>query len=199
MTGRVGVYNSLAMATIKLAAGLGNPGDAYAGTRHNAGVWFVDGVAGEVGVDFSNKSSVGGGLAVTGGVRLLKPNTFMNESGQSVGAAARYFGIAPEEVLVAHDEVDLPPGAARLKFGGGDAGHRGLRDVSRALGGRDYWRLRIGVGNGVGGAGDYVLRKPPAAERELIDNALRRATAVWDTIAAGDMQKAMLILHTAES
>ena len=188
------------MAAIKLAAGLGNPGDAYASTRHNAGAWFVDGVAGEVGVDFSNKSNVGGELAsVPGGMRLLKPNTFMNESGQSVGAAARYFGVAPEEILVAHDEVDLPPGAARLKFGGGDAGHRGLRDVSRALGGRDYWRLRIGVGNGVGGAGDYVLRKPPAAERELIDNALRRAMAVWDTIAAGDMQKAMLILHTAES
>ncbi len=184
--------------TIKLAAGLGNPGERYAQTRHNAGEWFADALAQSAGQTFTRKRALGGELATVGGARLLKPESFMNESGRCVAAAAKFYGVAAEEILIAHDEADLPPGAARLKFGGGEAGHNGLRDVSAALASRDYWRLRLGVGKNenTGDTADYVLRAPSAAERELIFSALRRALAVWEEIANGNMQRAMLILHT---
>lgn len=132
----------------------------------------------------------------SGFVRLLKPDSYMNESGAAVVAAARYFDIKPQEILIAHDEADLPPGAAKLKRGGGEAGHRGLLDISRALASRDYWRLRLGVGKGAGGAGEHVLRRPPKAERDLINNAIHRAAQLWREITGGRMERAMMILHS---
>ena len=193
------------MAGIKIVAGLGNPGERYADTRHNAGVWFVDAIADSFGANFSAKKNIGATIAKTGGIAnattlpaviLLKPESYMNESGTAVAAAARYFEAAANEVLIAHDEVDLPPGAAKLKFGGGEAGHKGLLDVSRAFGSRDYWRLRFGVGRGEFDTADYVLRRPPSAERELITAAINRAAQVWQEITGGDMPQAMLKLHT---
>lgn len=189
-----------------LVAGLGNPAGRYGDTRHNAGFWFVDAVAGCFGESFAAKKSIGAQMAkvattteadsaAPGIVRLLKPDAYMNESGAAVAAAARYFGIAPGRILIAHDEADLPPGAAKLKLGGGEAGHRGLLDISRALATREYWRLRIGIGKGADGAGGHVLRRPPKAERDLIDDAISRAVRLWREITGGRMEKAMMTLH----
>ena len=178
-----------------LAVGVGNPGAAYARTRHNAGVWFLRALAEAHGASFSPKKSLHGELATVGGCRLLIPNTYMNESGRAAAAAAAYYKIAPEAMLVAHDEADLPPGAARLKFGGGDAGHNGLADIRRHLGG-DYWRLRLGVGRGGHDLADYLLSSPAEEERELIHAAILRAAAQWSDIAAARWQEAMQTLHT---
>lgn len=188
----------------RLLVGLGNPGGEYSATRHNAGFWLADAAAGRLGVSFDYKkkfdaevagyTALGGG----GGFWIVKPQTFMNLSGAAVAAAARFFGAAAADILVAHDEVDLPPGVLRLKFGGGTAGHNGLADINRALGGGDYWRLRIGVGRGVGVLGDAVLRKPPAEEMEKISAAVDNFFAVWPQVAADDYQSAMQVLHSAE-
>ncbi|MGI9297853.1 MAG: aminoacyl-tRNA hydrolase [Gammaproteobacteria bacterium] len=178
-----------------LVVGLGNPGEQYAHTRHNAGFWFLDALAAKIGATFANKFH--GQFAATPGCRLLRPATFMNESGRAVAAARAYFRLPPENVLVAHDEADLPPGAAKLKFGGGDAGHNGLADISRALGGRGYWRLRLGVGKKSGGdIAGYVLSRASKSERTQIEDAVARALEIWPQIAAGEWQTAMLKLHT---
>lgn len=178
-----------------LVAGLGNPGEQYAQTRHNAGFWFLDALAAKVGAAFANKFH--GQFAAIPGCKLLRPATFMNDSGRAVAAARAYFRIPAESILVAHDEADLPPGAARLKFGGGDAGHNGLADISRALGERGYWRLRIGVGKRNGGdIANYVLARAPKSERAEIENAILRALEIWPQIAAEDWQNAMLKLHS---
>lgn len=159
-------------------AGLGNPGSKYDSTRHNAGFWAVDAIAETLGGHWSEerkfKASVAR-LTVDGvDIRLLRPHTFMNRSGQSVGALAQFFRIAPEEILVIHDELDLPPGRLRLKCGGGHGGHNGLKDIQAALGSANFWRLRIGIGHP--GHRDavvgYVLTSPPPDERRLIEDAV---------------------------
>ena len=191
------------MATnIRLVAGLGNPGREYASTRHNAGFWFADALAGKLSASFSPEAKFAGAVAKSGELRIVKPSTFMNLSGQSVGALARFFAIAPEEILVVHDELDLRPGEAKMKFGGGHAGHNGLRDLQVHLASPDFWRLRIGIGHPRDTelteqeVVDYVLRPPRKEEADAIDEAIDRALAAWPDIAKGDMERAMLALHT---
>ena len=188
---------------MKLIVGLGNPGKKYEATRHNAGFWWADEVARATNAAFRSESRFSGEVArVTGtDLWLLKPQTFMNQSGRAVGALASFYRIAPADVLVAHDELDLPPGTVRLKFGGGLSGN-GLKDVAAVLGTRDFWRLRIGIGHPRERAAseqevvDYVLHPPRAEEAAAIREAIDKAMAVWPFIAAHDMEKAMLRLHT---
>ena len=187
---------------IRLVAGLGNPGRGYAGTRHNAGFWFVDELAGRLNATFAAEAKFGGDLAKAGALRLVKPMTFMNLSGRAVAAAARFFGVQPAEILVVHDELDLLPGKAKMKFGGGHAGHNGLRDIQAQLGSADFWRLRIGIGHprdselAQQDVVDYVLKPPRSEERAAIDEAMLRALKAWPAIAQGDMEDAMMTLHT---
>ena len=189
---------------MKLIVGLGNPGRKYEATRHNAGFWFVEEVARASRAEFRREARFNGEVARLPGsdVWLLKPETFMNESGRAVGALGSFYRIAPDEILVAHDELDLPPGDVRLKFGGGLSGHNGLRDVAPGLGTRDFWRLRIGIGHprdtpaSAQEPVDYVLRSAGAEERKAIDLAIGKAMEVWPLIATHDMQGAMLKLHT---
>ncbi len=186
---------------IKLIAGLGNPGDKYSKTRHNAGFWFLDTLAESHNVRFKSDKKLFGETATISyknqDIRLLKPTTFMNASGQSVSAAAKYFKIAVPNILVAHDELDIPAGSVRLKFAGGHGGHNGLRDM-KALGSNEYWRLRIGIGHpgDKSQVHDHVLKNPGKAEREAIDKALSYVDDVLDNILQGDMEKAMHHLHT---
>ena len=187
---------------IRLVAGLGNPGRGYASTRHNAGFWFADALASKLGVAFSNEARFTAEVAKAGDVRICKPMTFMNGSGRAVAAVARFFGIGPDAILVAHDELDLRPGEAKMKLGGGHAGHNGLRDIHAHLGSADFWRLRLGIGHPRDTALpereviDYVLKPPDAADRGAIDAAIVRALDAWRDIAAGEMERAMMILHT---
>ena len=162
--------------------GLGNPGARYAGTRHNAGVDFARALARERGILLRADKKLFSecGRSPDGDFWLAMPDLFMNESGAAVAAVAQWRNLRPERILVAHDEIDLPPGVARFKFGGGEAGHNGLRDITQKIGTRDYWRLRIGVGRPEQGredAADYVLRRPPPAEAEKIAAAIDRARA----------------------
>ena len=187
---------------IKLFVGLGNPGAEYEATRHNAGFWWIDALARELKTTLVPERGYHGLLARTSvaghSVWLLQPQTFMNLSGKSVAALARFYKIAPEEILVAHDELDLPAGEAKLKQGGGHAGHNGLRDIHAQLGTGDYWRLRIGIGH----PGDrdevvgWVLRKPPADELALIDGAITRSAQALDQLVAGEMERATVQIHT---
>ena len=189
---------------IKLFVGLGNPGAEYAATRHNAGFWWIDQLARRLNVSLTLERAYKGRVArasVAGqSVWLLEPQTFMNLSGQSVSALARFFKIAPEEILVAHDELDLPAGEAKLKFGGGHAGHNGLRDIHAQLGTGDYWRLRLGIGHPgarhevVG----WVLQRPPLDEQIAIEQAADRAAAAFELLAAGDMNAATQRIHTSK-
>ena len=186
---------------IRLLVGLGNPGPEYEATRHNAGFWFIDEVARKLGASLTPERSYFGRVARVnrpdGPVWLLQPMTFMNLSGKSVAALARFFKIAPHEILVAHDELDLMPGQAKMKLGGSHAGHNGLKDIHAQLGSPEYWRLRLGIGHpGVKGEViDYVLRKPPLAEREAIDRITEQAVKTLDLILAGDMERAMMKVH----
>jgi len=188
---------------IRLIAGLGNPGPEYAETRHNAGFWFVDRLAQHFGAVWRSENRFRSELAtaVIGGydVRLLKPQTFMNRSGFGVGGLANYFRIAPEELLVAHDELDLGPGLVRFKHGGGHAGHNGLRDIVAVLGSRDFSRIRIGIGHPGDSAAvvNYVLSKPSLADRKAIESGLDDALDVVEEIVEGEFQKAMNSLHRA--
>ena len=187
---------------IRLVAGLGNPGRGYAGTRHNAGFWFADALAAKLGAAFSHETRFAADVAKAADVRICKPMTFMNASGRPVAALARFFGIAPDAILVVHDELDLPPGEVKMKLGGGHAGHNGLRDIHAHLGTPDYWRLRLGIGHPRDSAMparevvDYVLKPPEVADRDAIDAAIGRALGAWGDIAAGDMERAMMALHT---
>ena len=192
-----------AMAPIRLVAGLGNPGREHLGTRHNAGFWFADGLASKLGAAFRSEGKFQGQIAKDAGdLRLLKPMTYMNLSGRSVSAAARFFAIAPDEILVVHDELDLLPGEATMKFGGGIAGHNGLRDVAGQLGTPNFWRLRLGIGHPRDSAipqqdvADYVLAPPAATDTMAIEAAIDRAIDAWPAIAAGEFERAMLLLHT---
>ena len=189
---------------IKLFVGLGNPGPEYAATRHNAGFWWIDQLARRLNAPLALERAYKGRVArasVAGqSVWLLQPQTFMNLSGQSVSALARFFKITPDEILVAHDELDLPAGEAKLKFGGGHAGHNGLRDIHAQLGTADYWRLRLGVGHP--GARQevvgWVLQKPPLDEQIAIEQAIDRAAAAFELLAAGDMNAATQRIHTSK-
>lgn len=190
-------------AGIRLIVGLGNPGREYADTRHNAGFWFCERLADRLGVSLSVESRFHGlvGLGRQQGVWLLLPQTFMNRSGQAVGALARFHRIPPAEILVVHDELDIPPGQLRLKFGGGLGGHNGLKDITAHLGTQDYWRLRIGIGH----PGDrnevvnYVLKPPRREERDEIDPAIDRALELWPLIQAGDWNSAVKRANTKPS
>ena len=187
--------------SIRLVVGLGNPGKEHERTRHNAGFWLVERYAQANGIvlrkDPKFKALVGKDAA---GTWLLLPQSFMNLSGQPVQMLAGFFKIKPEEIVVVHDELDFPPGVAKLKQGGGIAGHNGLRDISQRLASHDYWRLRLGVGKpppGIEG-GDYVLQKPSAEDRAAIDAAVDKSIGVLPLMLAGDMQNAMLKLHTED-
>lgn len=191
-------------ASISLIVGLGNPGPKYADTRHNAGFWFVDLLAARYGAVFRSETRFHGELAsiqVAGReCRLLKPSTFMNRSGQAVSSLSHYFKIPPEQILVAHDELDLAAGVARFKRGGGHAGHNGLRDTMAALGSRDFCRLRIGIDHPQDRAAvvDYVLGRPSRADALAIEDALEDAVLALPDLLAGDIQKAMNRLHGAK-
>lgn len=186
---------------IALIVGLGNPGDRYLKTRHNAGFWLLDALAAHHQASFSlekkffaEMSSV---MIGTQKVRLAKPQTFMNESGRAVGAIARFYDIAPEEILVVHDEMDLPEGTAKLKHGGGHGGHNGLRDIINVLGSRDFYRLRIGIDHPADKqVVDYVLGTPSKAKQALIDDALTRGERAIDMLVTDGAEKAMNWLHT---
>jgi PTH1 family peptidyl-tRNA hydrolase len=189
---------------IKLFVGLGNPGPEYEDTRHNAGFWWIDGLARELKVTLQPERSYYGLAAranVDGhNVWLLQPQTYMNLSGKSVGALARFFKILPEEVLVVHDELDMLPGQAKLKRGGGHAGHNGLRDIHAQLGTPDYWRLRIGIGHPGDRAevANWVLKKPAPDQRTLIEDAIVHSLRSWRMLQAGEMEKATLQIHTTK-
>lgn len=188
----------------KLLVGLGNPGPEYAATRHNAGFWWLDAVARELKVSLQPDRAYHGLAARTtvGGetVWLLAPQTFMNLSGKSVAALARFFKIAPQDILVAHDELDIVPGEAKLKFGGGHAGHNGLRDIHAQLGTGDYWRLRIGVGHpGVKSEViHWVLKKPSQEHRQAIEDSITRSLNALPHLVAGEMEKATMLVHTSK-
>jgi PTH1 family peptidyl-tRNA hydrolase len=188
-------------AEIRLLVGLGNPGSQYSGTRHNAGCWFLDGLASLQGVTWRKEGRFQGEVAKVrlagADCWLLKPATFMNHSGRSVAALANYYRLSVAEMLVAHDELDLSPGTLRLKQGGGHGGHNGLRDIIAAMGGAGFWRLRIGIGHP--GHRDavtpYVLASPSKAERQSIDVVLASAADEMDAICAGKQQAVINRLH----
>ncbi|MBX9611001.1 MAG: aminoacyl-tRNA hydrolase [Burkholderiales bacterium] len=187
---------------IKLFVGLGNPGPDYAATRHNAGFWWLEALASALNVTLQPDKSYHGRVVRTTvqghTLWLLEPQTFMNLSGKSVAALARFFKIQPEEILVVHDELDIPPGQARLKFGGSHAGHNGLRDIHAQLGSADYWRLRLGIGHpGVKSeVVNWVLKKPSPDDRNAIEDCVQRTLKAVPHLIDGEMEKAMQIAHT---
>jgi PTH1 family peptidyl-tRNA hydrolase len=191
---------------IRLVVGLGNPGKDYERTRHNAGFWLVERFAVQSGAvlrkDGKFQALVGrlGAAGNTQGAWLVMPQSFMNASGRPVQMLAGFFKIPAAEILVVHDELDFAPGVAKLKQGGGIAGHNGLKDISQRLGSHDYWRLRLGIGHpgDKDAVVDYVLQKPRAEERDLIDAAIARGIEALPLCLSGDMQGAMHKLHTAE-
>jgi PTH1 family peptidyl-tRNA hydrolase len=189
---------------IRLFVGLGNPGTEYAGTRHNAGFWWLDALAAKWGARLLSDRNYHGLVArvnnapgASGPVWLIAPQTYMNLSGKAVAPLARFFKIAPEEILVVHDELDLDPGQMKIKQGGSHAGHNGLKDIQAQLGSADFWRLRLGVGH----PGDraevvnHVLRKPPGADREAIESCIERSLSCIEPMLTGDMAKAMALIH----
>ena len=187
---------------IKLFVGLGNPGPEYAATRHNAGFWWIDALARELKVQLQPERSYWG-LAARATVQgqalwLLQPQTFMNLSGKSVGALARFFKIQPEQILVAHDELDFAPGQVKLKKGGSHGGHNGLRDIHAQLGSGDYWRLRLGIGHpgSKPEVVNWVLKKPSLEHRIAIEQAIDHSLRVVPDILAGQMEKAMRIINS---
>ena len=191
---------------IRLIVGLGNPGPDYEQTRHNAGFWLVDNLANSLpNARLQRESGFNALVAKTviGGnqVWLIEPQTYMNRSGQSVGAIARFYKIQPDEVLVVHDELDLPPGSAKLKKGGSSGGHNGLKDITSALGTQDYWRLRIGIGhprtlNLQQPVADFVLHRPRREDQDLIERAIEKSLLILPQIIKGEFAAATTKLHT---
>jgi len=189
------------MTGIKLFVGLGNPGDKYEKTRHNAGFWWVDTIAAQTNSKLANDAKMFG---IVGKIHpsqdkwLLKPTTFMNLSGKAVAALANYYKISADEILVIHDELDLPAGGIKLKFGGGHGGHNGLKDIHAALGTPNYWRLRVGIGH----PGDrnevvnFVLKSPLKDEQTAIDESINESSKLLGLLLAGEFENAMLKLHT---
>jgi PTH1 family peptidyl-tRNA hydrolase len=188
---------------LRLVAGLGNPGPEYSETRHNAGFWLVERLAAQHGTSFSAERRFPGQVtrlqSAAFDCRLLMPSTYMNRSGGPVQSCAVYYKVEPDALLVVHDEIDLPPGIARLKRGGGAGGHNGLTDVIERIG-ADFLRLRIGVGHpgNRDDVPDYVLHRPSREERTLIDEAIGRALAVMPMVMAGELERAMNELHGSE-
>jgi len=187
---------------IKLIVGLGNPGRQYEKTRHNAGFLFLDALVEELGCSWSNESRFQGlfaeGCVANSKVMLLKPDTFMNRSGQSVGKIARYYKLLPEEILVVHDELDFNPGVVKLKKDGGHAGHNGLRDIIAHLGSKEFYRLRIGIGRPAAGkiVVDFVLSSPSKPEWELLVNAFALSRSFIGQMVSGDMAAVMNKLNS---
>ncbi|MEM7206913.1 MAG: aminoacyl-tRNA hydrolase [Pseudomonadota bacterium] len=191
-----------AETSIDLIVGLGNPGSEYAETRHNAGFWLVDEIARTDRQTFASETRFHGDVATTQigarKVRLLKPTTFMNRSGQSVATMARYFKIPVENVLVVHDELDLSAGDARIKFGGGHGGHNGLRDMIAHFGSPNFWRIRLGISH-PGHQSDvvnYVLKPPSRDDREKIDETISVILSVMPMVVDNDIQKATQKVHS---
>ncbi|HLX22049.1 MAG TPA: aminoacyl-tRNA hydrolase [Usitatibacter sp.] len=190
------------MEDIRLIVGLGNPGKKYDLTRHNAGFWWVDSIAGARKAHWSKEAKFHGWTARVdeGGhdFNLLKPNTYMNESGRSVAAVMRFYKIEPAQMLVVHDELDLPPGTVKLKKGGGAGGHNGLTDIIEALDTKEFWRLRVGIGHPGHKdlVADYVLHEPRREEHDLIEPAFTRSLELLPRLASGRMTDAMTWLHT---
>ncbi len=186
---------------IQLIVGLGNPGKQYEQTRHNAGFWFVESLVSAYHGQLKNESKFQAEIAtldIAGHkVWAIKPNTFVNLSGQAVTQAAHYYKIEPESILVIHDELDLEPGTIKLKKGGGHGGHNGLRDVCEKIG-KDYWRLRVGIGHpgDRNRVSDYVLSRPGKVDEELIEDTLTKGLRNIEDIIRGDSEKAMQDLHT---
>ena len=190
---------------IRLIVGLGNIGPEYEDTRHNAGFWFADAVANDLRVRFTHERKFHGDVARakvgSNELWLLKPSTYMNRSGQAVVALALFYKILPHQILLAHDELDLPPGSVKMKLGGGTAGHNGLKDTQARLSTPEFWRLRIGIGHPrtlqlEQDVADFVLHRPRKDEATLIDQAIERAQGVVDLIVGGKFEAAMLRLHT---
>lgn len=191
---------------IRLIVGLGNIGAEYERTRHNAGFWFVDAVARKAGVHFSDERKFHGAVARvrdhTHELWLLKPGTYMNRSGQAVVALALYYKILPTQILVAHDELDLPPGSVKMKRGGGHAGHNGLRDIQAKLATPDFWRLRIGIGHPRTlqmnqEVADFVLHPASREHQQAIDDSIGRALDVVPQTVEAQFERAMMKLHGA--
>jgi len=189
---------------IRLFVGLGNPGPQYENTRHNAGFWWIDALARELRVVPTPERAFHGLVARTSQAGrplwLLQPHTFMNLSGKSVAALARFYKITPEEILIVHDELDFAPGQVKMKRGGSHGGHNGLRDIHAQLGSSDYWRLRIGIGH-PGNKADvlgWVLHKPAPEQHTLIEQSIAHSLQALPALLAADMDKAMQQIHTTK-
>ena len=201
------VFPDFKLMSIRLIVGLGNPGPEYEQTRHNAGFWLVDNLANSLpGCRLQRESRFNAMLAKTAiagnDVWLLEPLTYMNRSGQSVGALARFYKINPDEVLVVHDELDLQPGVAKIKKGGSSGGHNGLKDITAALGTQDFWRLRLGIGhprnmNLQQAVADFVLHRPRREEQTLIEESIDKALRIIPLVCEGKFDAATMQLHTA--
>lgn len=187
--------------TIRLFVGLGNPGPEYEATRHNAGFWWIDALADQLGARLVPERGYQALAARVnrpeGPIWLLEPMTFMNRSGFSVATLARFFKIEPKQILVVHDELDVQPGQAKLKFGGSAAGHNGLKDIHTQLGTLDFWRLRLGIGHpGVKAeVVNWVLKKPSPDHREAIDKSIEQSLGAVDQLIAGEMDRALQKIH----
>ena len=188
---------------IRLVAGLGNPGRQHERDRHNVGFWLVSRLAEAERIQLVKDAKYHGLVArlrkgAAGEIWLVEPQTYMNLSGKSVGGLAKFYKIAPEEILVVHDELDFSPGVAKLKLGGGVGGHNGLKDIAAVLGSQNFWRLRIGIGHPGDRdvVADYVLSSPSPADRKLIDEALDRSLDCLPLVLDGEAGAAMLKLHT---
>jgi len=187
---------------IKLIVGLGNPGSQYEHTRHNAGFWFLDELAHAWGVSFQSQKKYHGQAARAerpqGDIWLLKPDTFMNLSGQAVAPLAQFYKIRPDQILVAHDELDIPCGQTRFKIGGGNGGHNGLKDIQARLGTPNFYRLRLGIDH----PGDrnlvvgYVLNKPSAEHRQQIDDSIAKSLQGLPAVLNGEWEETTRFLHS---
>jgi len=190
---------------IELIVGLANPGREYQDTRHNAGAWFVEALAQEIDAHFRLETKLKARLsqvqAEHGALRLAIPTVYMNESGQSLAAILRFYKINAENTLIVHDDIDLPPGSARLKFAGGEGGHNGLRSIVNSIGSKNFYRLRIGVGHPGTSKQvvNYVLKRPTKYEQQLIDDSIHQALAIMSYLLKGEVEKAMCVLHTKSS
>lgn len=183
--------------------GIGNPGDAYADTRHNAGIWLLERLVKNSDAELKNNSKLHGAhckIQFNTPLHCFVSHTFMNNSGQAVAALSAFYKLKPQQLLVVHDELDLPLGSGRIKFGGGIAGHNGLRDIVRALGGcQDFWRLRLGVGRPTTpeSGSSYLLRKPPQQDAQAMHSCIDRALQALPLLCRGDVETAQQLLHTS--
>jgi len=190
------------MSKIKLFAGLGNPGDKYQKTRHNCGFWWVDFIVKNHRLSMKHSEKFCGDITKYndgGNCFFLKPSTFMNDSGKSLAAVANFYKIRPEEILVIHDELDIEPGRIKLKLGGSDGGHNGLKSISESIKSKNFWRIRIGIGHPghKNLVSNYVLKPPLKKEAELIEDSILNSYKIFSFLKSGQFDKAMLNLHSA--